>query len=237
METTRMRSAAVVLVLTGALAGCATTGQQGPPKTTGLSCEPVTWPQAIPEAVTPEYWPIPEHPKRAYLHIRYVAGQKGVYAIVVPVVELQAENPVVVGPMENLVQPFPENEDEAHRMLPNTPHWHAFYVKLFTAYRHWRPMGLVCPGKDCRLTPEGPPPPLFGMTTTYGGGGSSLATPEPDRALAMQEKPAGTTGTDAFLVPPAGAARTPAQETERQTIFQDTIARAVCAAQILARQR
>ena len=236
METTRMRSSAIVLLLAGALNGCATTGQpSGQPKS-GLSCDPITWPQAIPETVTPEKWE-PRGPKRGYLHIRFVAEPTGIFAIVVPVVELQAENPVVVGPMENLSETFPDNEDEAHAMLAKTPHWQAFYRALFAAYRKWRPMGLVCPGKDCRKTPEAPPPPLAGMTTTYGGGTGALAIPTPDRALAMaEEKSTGAIGTDAFRVPPTGT-RTPAQEAERQTVFQDTVARAVCAAQILARQR
>jgi hypothetical protein len=232
----------VVFLVAATVAGCASTGQPVPTKTPGaLTCEPIVWDKPIPETVPPGGpggW-TPEPKPRAYVHIRFISDGRDVYAVGVPVVQLEAVEPFIVGPMDNLPEAYPMNEEAARAALKEYPKWLEFYQKLFRAYRHWRPMGLVCPGKDCPTTPEGPPPSLYGMTVSYGTGGiGALESPESGRAYAsLAQAPAPTTATDALKAPSSGAQRSPDLERDRRALVSDVVTRAVCAARVLAAPR
>ena len=229
-----LRSSAAVLA-TAALAACATTGQPTPTPTS-LVCEPIVWDRPVPETLPPGKWSPAPRP-RAYLHLRFVTDGQWVYAVGVPVSNGQAEEPFIVGPMQYVPDGFPENEEAGHAALQKYEDWRAFYGALFKAYRHSRPMGLVCPGKDCPITPEGPPPQLFGMTVSYGTSVSgALETPGSLRAYAsLAEAPVTATATasDALRPPVAPSQRTAEQERDRRTLVSDVVTRAVCAARVL----
>jgi hypothetical protein len=240
MNTSVSRSAVVFLVA-ATMAGCATPGQPVPPKPAGpLACEPIVWDKPLPETEPPGKWS-PEPRPRAYVHIRFVTNGQKVFAVGVPVVNLEPGEPFIVGPMDNLPENYPMSEEAARASLKEYPRWAEFYRALFKAYRHWRPMGLVCPGKDCPTTPEGPPPPMAGMTMSYGTGGiGALEGAAADRAYAsLARSPASTTVTDALQAQASTSAAklSPDQERERRELLSDVVTRAVCAAKVLAGPR
>jgi len=229
-----VRSSPVALLGMVLLAGCATTGQPTPTPTS-LVCEPIAWDKPIPETLPPGKWNPGPRP-RSYVHIRFVTDGQWVFAVGVPVLNGKAEDPFIVGPMQFIPDGLPENEEAGHAALQKYADWRDFYGALFKAYRHSRPMGLVCPGKDCPITPEGPPPQLFGMTASYSTGGSgALELPESLRAYAsLAEAPVRSTATDALRPPAAPAQRSVEQERDRRTLVSDVVTRAVCAARVLA---
>ena len=144
--------------------------------------------------------------------------------------------PFIVGPMQFLPDGLPENEEAGHAALQKNADWRDFYGALFKAYRHSRPMGLVCPGKDCPNHPGRPASAALRHDRVLRHGRvGALEMPESLRAYAsLAEAPVRTTATDALRPPAAPAQRSAEQERDRRTLVSDVVTRAVCAARVLA---
>jgi len=199
----------------------------------GLSCEPFEYTGEFPKTVRPEAWVV-GHCERGFVSLRFVAVGTSVYAIGVHVRDEKPDKVFAVGPMANLPDRMPEKE-AAGEMLRKHPDWATFYGKLYKACGDSRPMALVCPGRDCPMTPEMPPPGLLGMTASYGSGSFSALEPIPgDRAYAARaDVDGGQTATDALQTAPGVSLHLSEQEKARRAMISDTVARAVCAAKIL----
>jgi hypothetical protein len=227
MNTT-MRRCTVGLVLALGLVGCATTSETRPPTGSDLfGCDRVPFDGPVPEPVRPERWE-PQKSERGYLHIRFFVAKGSMYAIGVPVNSFKGETPFFVGPMADLPGPF--DPKAAPEELKRHPDWAAFYHQLARAYGDSRPMALVCPGRDCPITPEGPPPAVAGMTVSGSGSLFGSLDPSSDQRLAALDQAAAATATDA---PFAAQGRSEDIERQLRELFSDTVTRAVCAARIL----
>ncbi len=216
------------LVLT--LVGCATTSETRPPGATSadlFGCERIPFDGQVPKPDEPGSWE-PAKADRGYLHIRFFVSGGKVYAIGAPVADLKAGRPFFVGPMTNLPGPF--DASVAPEMLKRYPDWLEFYKRFARAYGDSRPLALVCPGRDCPITPEGPPPPTFGVTATYSPTPIASLDPSSDlpRLAALDLQGGGATASDAR----SATGQLPSEETLR-ALFSDTVSRAVCAARIL----
>lgn len=235
----RIRAQVVLAVLAAALAGCATAPAPMPPaRTGGLSCGPLERKVEFPKrAESPDAWD-PEPCGRGFVSLRFVVVGEHVYAIGVSIHDGPREEPLkpfVVGPMPDL--PSDMSKGDAVQMGRKKGDWHTFYQKLYRAYGHSRPLALVCPDRDCPITPESPPPGLLGMTASYGSGSFAALEPIPiDRAYAARaDVDGGRVATDAVQVQtgPQAPTQIPKQEPVSQALITDTVARAVCAAKIL----
>ena len=224
-----MQRCTVGLVLALGLVGCATTGETRPPPTGSdlFGCDRIPFDGPVPEPVPPDKWE-PERSERGYLHVRFFVAKGKIYAIGVPVKDFKEERPFFVGPMTDIPTPF--DPKLAHELLSRYPDWAAFYHHLAHAYGDSRPMGLVCPGRDCPMTPEGPPPPIAGMTVAYSGSPFSSLDPSTDQRLAALSQAAAATATDA---PFAAQGRSEDIERQLRELFSDTVSRSVCAARVL----
>jgi hypothetical protein len=210
------------------LAGCATTEQRPPGGTTTLiSCERIPFDSPLPPLKDPQNW-FPDKSERGVLHIRFFVFGSQVYAIGAPVVDLRPGPIFFVGPMEDLLAPFPPKE--AREYFKKHKDWAAFYHQIFNAYGDSRPLALVCRGPDCPTTPESPPPGGLGMTATVLPSPSGALDPSADmpRYASLDLQGGSMTATDVSL--PAAMSRSPELEKTVRNLFSDTLSRAVCVA-------